>query len=197
MDGYRRSFLANGLAALVLGFSACDAAAGHRRKGSKATTIRRIDKVAYVPSPLLGEELSNPKRTIMVYTFEQLQSAVNQAKPGDHIVLQDESYGTSKLSIGVSGTAQDPIVIRARNVLGPSCRVGSTMLPAPRTSGSGVSTSRMRVGACCVEPTTSCAGAGSGRSRHWTTRPMASCRCRAVTAVSITASSGCTPRRKC
>ncbi len=66
-----------------------------------------------------GPELPSPLRTIQVANASQLTSALANAQPGDHIVLADGTYNLSgRMQITRSGTAQNPIVIRAANVLG-------------------------------------------------------------------------------
>ncbi len=64
--------------------------------------------------PLAGTVLPLPIRTITVSNTSEQSSAINSAMPGDHIVLTDGSY--DGLSISCSGTAANPIVIRAANI---------------------------------------------------------------------------------
>ena len=74
-------------------------------------------------------ELPVPVRVIPVSNRTQLDAALRAARPGDHILLADGSYGTTRLEIRVSGTTQHPIVIRAQNVLGARLPGGFTYAP--------------------------------------------------------------------
>jgi hypothetical protein len=70
-------------------------------------------------APPLPAELPTPLRTINVSNVSQLTNALANAEPGDHIVLADGTYDPGgRLLLNRSGTAQNPIVVRAQNVLG-------------------------------------------------------------------------------
>lgn len=70
--------------------------------------------------PPSGDGIPAPLRTVNVSSVSAMQTAINNAIPGDHIVLANGSYSLSA-SVAVSGengTAANPIVIRAASVLG-------------------------------------------------------------------------------
>ena len=72
------------------------------------------------PTPTPGDGIPAPLRTVNVSSVSALQTAINNAIPGDHIILANGSYSLSA-SVAVSGengTAANPIVIRAASVLG-------------------------------------------------------------------------------
>ncbi|HEY0677662.1 MAG TPA: polysaccharide lyase 6 family protein [Chitinophagaceae bacterium] len=57
--------------------------------------------------------------TIPVSSIAELQSAINNAKAGDHIVLKDGIYTlTSDVRIACAGTKELPIIISAQNIGG-------------------------------------------------------------------------------
>jgi hypothetical protein len=59
-----------------------------------------------------------PKRTVSVGSATALQSALTNAKPGDHIVLEAGAYGKSGgFSLSASGTAAAPIVVKSASPL--------------------------------------------------------------------------------
>jgi hypothetical protein len=68
------------------------------------------------PTPSPNEDIPQPLRVINVSSSSQLTSAISSSQPGDHIVLADGSYSISKVT-GKSGTANNPIVIKAANPL--------------------------------------------------------------------------------
>jgi poly(beta-D-mannuronate) lyase len=60
-----------------------------------------------------------PAATVDVSSVEQIQRAIDDAKPGDRIVVADGAYSvTGTLTIKQAGTAQQPIVIETRTVGG-------------------------------------------------------------------------------
>ena len=50
-------------------------------------------------------------------------SAYGPLRPGDHVILDDGTYDGAAIAFGRSGSATDPIVIRARNKLGARFKV--------------------------------------------------------------------------
>ena len=67
-----------------------------------------------------GDDIPAPLRTINVSSVSGLQTAINNAAPGDEIVVANNTYSLSQF-VNVSsknGTASNPIVIRAASVLG-------------------------------------------------------------------------------
>ena len=76
-------------------------------------------------------------RTIEVATTSQLNNALANAQPGDHIVLADGSYAAPN-RITRSGTAQKPIVIRAANLLGARITSGTIEIDASWITWHGI-----------------------------------------------------------
>ena len=70
-------------------------------------------KEAHAQSPTLTTPSAS--RTINVSNSSELTSALGSAQPGDHIVLASGTYGG--FSVGRSGTAANPIVVRAASLL--------------------------------------------------------------------------------
>jgi hypothetical protein len=66
------------------------------------------------------DELPTPIRTVNVTNASQLTAALADAQAGDEIVLADGSYGGGFTISGKNGTADNPIVIRAENLLDAS-----------------------------------------------------------------------------
>lgn len=74
------------------------------------------------PPPGGGDDIPAPLRTVNVSSVSALQTAINNAQAGDHIVLANGTYSLSS-SISVNsenGTAANPIVVKAASVLGVS-----------------------------------------------------------------------------
>lgn len=72
------------------------------------------------PTPGGGDDIPAPLRTVNVSSVSALQTAVNNAVAGDHIVLANGTYNLGS-SISVSsknGTSANPIVIKAASILG-------------------------------------------------------------------------------
>jgi poly(beta-D-mannuronate) lyase len=68
-----------------------------------------------IPSPV-DDAIALPIRTIQVASIDGLDTAVENALPGDHIVITNGSYSlTSPKVITVKGTASNPIVIKAQD----------------------------------------------------------------------------------
>ncbi len=61
------------------------------------------------------DSIPGPTRTIIVSSSWQLASALNNAQPGDHIVLTNGSY--SGFTVSRSGQIDKPVVVRAANTL--------------------------------------------------------------------------------
>jgi hypothetical protein len=110
---------AHGLATIVAGkvrytphagFLGSDSFTYTLASGEKRSTAKLTVQVS-----ALQAEYPPPLRIVSVANANELRSAVAAARPGDHIVLADGTYGGSKLSVAVSGTAANPIVIRAAN----------------------------------------------------------------------------------
>jgi hypothetical protein len=62
-----------------------------------------------------GSIIPEPTRTVIVSSSSQLLSALNNAQPGDHIVLTNGSY--SGFTVSRSGQIGKPVVVRAANTL--------------------------------------------------------------------------------
>ncbi|GIW68736.1 hypothetical protein D6792_01665 [Candidatus Parcubacteria bacterium] len=77
-------------------------------------------------APNIKEELPPAEREIVVRTVDQLRSAVANARPGDHIILEDGTYN-EPITVSAQGTPDHPIVIRARNILGAHLARGITL----------------------------------------------------------------------
>jgi len=72
--------------------------------------------LALSPGATAGAEYPDPVRTVAVSTVQELQNALDNARPGDLIAVADGVYSTSEaLTLRQSGTAKHPIVIRAAN----------------------------------------------------------------------------------
>lgn len=56
--------------------------------------------------------------TTTVYNSTELTSAINSLSPGDMVILADGTYSHSGLTIDVSATSTEPVVIKAANVGG-------------------------------------------------------------------------------
>lgn len=66
-----------------------------------------------------GSELPQPLRVLQPTSTYEFSQMLSSAQPGDHIVLADGTYNLGgQMQLTRSGTAQNPIVIRAQNVLG-------------------------------------------------------------------------------
>ncbi len=76
-------------------------------------------------------------RILEVATTSQLNNALANAQPGDHIVLADGSYAAPN-RITRSGTAQEPIVIRAANLLGARITSGTIEIDASWITWHGI-----------------------------------------------------------
>jgi hypothetical protein len=101
---------------------------GHGLRVTSATQLRQI---LAEDGGQLPDELPAAKRQIKVASYAQLAAAIagnfsglatipagatGPLKPGDHVVLADGVYAsTSLLTMAASGTAADPIVIRAES----------------------------------------------------------------------------------
>ncbi len=72
------------------------------------------------PTPTPSDDIPAPLRTVPVSSVSAMQTAINNAVPGDHIVLANGNYSlSSSVSVDAeNGTAANPIVIRAASVLG-------------------------------------------------------------------------------
>ncbi len=72
------------------------------------------------PTPPSGDDIPAPLRTVNVSSVSAMQTAINNAIPGDHIVLANGTYNlSSSVAVnGENGTAANPILIRAASVLG-------------------------------------------------------------------------------
>jgi len=108
----------------VLGIAAALAAGRATLGGTVASVADRIvmsalaAAAAELSASLTGNEYPAPLRTVNVSTRSELDAALANAQPGDHIVLADGSYGSIRLAIDVRGTSANPVVIRAANKLG-------------------------------------------------------------------------------
>ena len=69
----------------------------------------------FMTSAKADDSIPGPTRTIIVSSSSQLGSALNNAQPGDHIVLTNGSY--PGFTVSRSGQIGKPIVIRAGNTL--------------------------------------------------------------------------------
>ncbi len=69
-----------------------------------------------------------PRREVVVRTGAELATALAGARPGDHIILEDGDY-SGLYEMRASGTPDDPIVIRARRLLG--ARIGTRGITFP------------------------------------------------------------------
>jgi len=80
-----------------------------------------ISKWKFV-SVLCGLLVTSPAlwaATVKVASLDELQRAVDQATPGDHIVLADGKYAaTGPIKLARTGTAEQPIVVEANTVGG-------------------------------------------------------------------------------
>ena len=65
----------------------------------------------------------------MVSSTDQLNHALANAKPGDHIVLADGDY-SAPTAITRSGTVENPIVVRAANILQANITSGDVIIDA-------------------------------------------------------------------
>src|SRR5215831_15279279 len=66
-----------------------------------------------------GDGIPQPTNTIRVSSLVELGQAIAVAKPGDQIVLADESYSSAvPIEVNKQGTAEHPIVISAQTVGG-------------------------------------------------------------------------------
>jgi len=63
-----------------------------------------------------SSDYPSPLRIINVNNDEELITALDQAEPGDHIVLANGDY-SGEFELTVDGTEANPIVIRAKNLL--------------------------------------------------------------------------------
>jgi hypothetical protein len=84
------------------------------------TTNASTPTPTITPTPTPTDDIPAPLRTVNVSSVSAMQTAINNAIPGDHIVLANGSYTLSS-SVAVSGengTAANPIVIRAASVSG-------------------------------------------------------------------------------
>jgi poly(beta-D-mannuronate) lyase len=68
------------------------------------------------PNPDPVEDIPAPLRKISVNSIVSLNTAIGQARPGDHIILKDGVYSTSaSIRVSSDGTVLNPIVIRAES----------------------------------------------------------------------------------
>ncbi len=94
------------------GFTGTDSFTYTLSNGTK-TARARVD----VAIEALSTEYPAPLRTVNVSTATELAAALADARPGDHIVLADGSYGGGGFATAAAGTAAEPIVIRANSKL--------------------------------------------------------------------------------
>ena len=88
----------------------------------------QIDQASTGGGPAI--ELPVPLRVVSISNSSQLFAALDNAMPGDHIILSDGVYNLNgRMRLTRSGTAQNPIVIRAQNVLGAKLPGGFEYLP--------------------------------------------------------------------
>ncbi len=95
------------------GASAGDGTAAFTITGGSTTSTSKV--YVEVTGAAGSGEYPDPLRTVNVANSSELTAALASAQPGDHIVLADGSYGA--VSMDPSGTAANPIVIRAENLL--------------------------------------------------------------------------------
>ena len=93
-----------------------------RMSGAKRSMVscHRLSSVVILLSLFLvtsakADSIPGPSRTIIVSSSSQLASALNNAQPGDHIVLTNGSY--SGFTVSRSGQIGKPVVVRAANTL--------------------------------------------------------------------------------
>jgi poly(beta-D-mannuronate) lyase len=68
------------------------------------------------PDPDPDDDIPAPLRKISVNSIVSLNTAIGQARAGDHIILEDGVYGTSaSIRVSSDGTVLNPIVIRAES----------------------------------------------------------------------------------
>jgi poly(beta-D-mannuronate) lyase len=68
------------------------------------------------PDPDPDDDIPAPLRKISVNSIVSLNTAIGQAKAGDHIILKDGVYSASaSIRVSSDGTALNPIVIRAES----------------------------------------------------------------------------------
>ena len=79
-----------------------------------------------------------PLRTVAVRNSSELVAAINDARPGDEILLSPGTYGGG-LTISASGTAEHPIVIRGNVPSGEKTRPVDQRTGLPVINGSGKS----------------------------------------------------------
>jgi hypothetical protein len=90
---------------------------GYTTKSLPLESLTGTVDVALEPEKKESSELPTPTRVVNVSNDSQLQNAVAGALPGDHIVLADGTY-TQQVHVYKKATAAEPIVIRAKDVLG-------------------------------------------------------------------------------
>ncbi len=116
----------NGIASLIdgkirytpfAGFTGTDSFTYSLANGAKTARARIDVTVAVAADGGSPGEYPAPLRTVNVSTATELAAALADARPGDHIVLADGSYGGGGFATAVAGTAAEPIVVRAAGKL--------------------------------------------------------------------------------
>ncbi len=82
-------------------------------------------------TPNITQELPPARREVVMRNDRELRAAVARAQPGDHIILENGTYKKT-LIINKKGTAEAPIVIRARTILGAHLQGGLRLAESSR-----------------------------------------------------------------
>ncbi|MDQ3688085.1 MAG: polysaccharide lyase 6 family protein [Acidobacteriota bacterium] len=79
-----------------------------------------VGALARTPTPSLGDDdIPTAKRTLKVSTLADLETKIQSAEPGDHLVVANGVYTTSDwITVQKNGTQDAPVVITAANVGG-------------------------------------------------------------------------------
>ena len=92
------------------------------RGATSAVAILQLMGVQETPPPPppdpTGEPGSTGAATAIVSNYSQLSAAIGSAGPGTRIGLANGTYSGARITVSASGTAANPIVIRANNPLG-------------------------------------------------------------------------------
>ena len=98
------------------------------------TSLRRLSQCTLSMAAILSASAPAWGAVIELGPTDDVEAAINAAQPGDEIVLQGGTYTlTQRFGISVSGTAQAPITLRAKDGEKPVLNMNRLSVSEPPT----------------------------------------------------------------